>query len=105
MGSLIRQIKDPVIAGFILGKMNRGREIGIDVSVTPTSYLPESAESEVIHELVTVLGNLLENAMDALDGCDSAAIVLTFDHDDGHLRCTVSDNGQGIEPARGRAYL
>ena len=79
--------------------MNRGREIGIDVSVTPTSYLPESAESEVTHELVTVLGNLLENAMDALDGCDSAAIVLTFDHDDGHLRCTVSDNGQGIEPA------
>jgi len=99
VGSLIRQIKDPVIAGFILGKMNRGREIGIDVSVTPTSYLPESAESDVTHELVTVLGNLLENAMDALDGCDSPAIVLTFDHDEGHLRCTVSDNGRGIDPA------
>ena len=89
VGSLIRQIKDPVIAGFILGKMNRGREIGVEVSITPTSYLPESAQAEVTHELVTVLGNLLENAMDALDGLESPTIVLTFDHDDDRLRCTV----------------
>ena len=99
VGSLIRQIKDPVIAGFILGKMNRGREIGVEVSVTPTSYLPESAQAEVTHELVTVLGNLLENAMDALDGLESPTIVLTFDHDDDRLRCTVRDNGNGIDPA------
>jgi two-component system sensor histidine kinase DcuS len=99
VGSLIRQIKDPVIAGFILGKMNRGREIGVEVSITPTSYLPESAQAEVTHELVTVLGNLLENAMDALDGLESPTIVLTFDHDDSRLRCTVRDNGNGIDPA------
>lgn len=99
VGSLIRQIKDPVIAGFILGKMNRGREMGVDISVTPASYLPESAQSEVTHELVTVLGNLLENAMDALDGDDSPTIVLTFDHDNERLRCTVCDNGKGIDPA------
>ncbi|MBB6056816.1 DcuS/MalK family sensor histidine kinase [Tolumonas osonensis] len=99
VGSLIRQIKDPVIAGFILGKMNRGRELGVEISVTPTSYLPESARVEVTHELVTILGNLMENAMEALDGYDSAAIVLTFDHDEDRLRCSVSDNGKGIEPA------
>ncbi len=99
VGSLIRQIKDPVIAGFILGKMNRGRELGVDISVTPTSYLPESAQPEVTHELVTILGNLLENAMEAPDGYDSPAIVLTFDHDEDRLRCSVSDNGKGIEPA------
>jgi two-component system sensor histidine kinase DcuS len=99
VGSLIRQIKDPVIAGFILGKMNRGREVGVDVSITSTSYLPQSAQAEATHELVTVLGNLLENAMDALDGLASPAIVLTFDHDDERLRCTVRDNGNGIDPA------
>ncbi len=99
VGSLIRQIKDPVIAGFILGKMNRGRELGIDVSVTPASYLPESAQAEETHELVTVLGNLLENAMEALDGRPDPEIVLTFDYDEGRLRCTVCDNGKGIEPA------
>lgn len=99
VGSLIRQIKDPVIAGFILGKMNRGREIGVDVNITSTSYLPESSRAEVTHELVTVLGNLLENAMDALDGLPLPTIVLTFDYDNERLRCTVRDNGNGIDPA------
>ena len=37
--------------------------------------------------------------MDALDGLESPTIVLTFDHDDDRLRCTVRDNGNGIDPA------
>ena len=98
VGTLVRQIKDPVIAGFMLGKINRARELGIDLTVTEESYLPESTQPTITHELVTVLGNLLENSMEMLTGHPSAAISVALDYEDGNLMCVVKDNGDGIDP-------
>ena len=98
VGALIRQIKDPVIAGFLLGKINRAREAGITVIVTDDSYLPESSQLEQLHVLVTMLGNLLENAIDALEGVPDPTITVALDYEDGSLFCVVKDNGKGIPP-------
>ena len=68
VGGLVRRIKDPVIAGFLLGKINRAYDVGISISVTDDSFLPESTQPAQLHMLVTILGNLLENAIDALQG-------------------------------------
>lgn len=34
IGSIIRKVKSPVIAGFLLGKINRVRDLGIQLSIT-----------------------------------------------------------------------
>lgn len=96
VGALVRQIKDPVIAGFMLGKINRAGESGIQIKVTEDSYLPESLDSEQVHVLVTILGNLLENAIDALHGVPEPEITVALDYELGSLFCIVKDNGKGI---------
>lgn len=96
VGALVRQIKDPVIAGFLLGKINRANEAGIEITVTEDSYLPESMDSEQVHVLVTILGNLLENAIDALAGVENPVITVALDYEQDSLFCVVKDNGHGI---------
>ncbi|AIQ51665.1 DcuS/MalK family sensor histidine kinase [Paenibacillus sp. FSL R7-0331] len=96
IGSITRQIKDPVMAGFLLGKLSRARETGTELVLGRDSYLPEAADPQMIHELITIAGNLLDNAMDALEGQAVKEIRLSFHYDGGILRCTVWDNGPGI---------
>lgn len=96
VGALMRQIKDPVIAGFLLGKINHAREEGITLTVTEDSYLPESSQLDQLHVLVTILGNLLENAIDALTGVPEPAITVALDYEEGSLFAVVKDNGKGI---------
>ncbi len=101
IGSITRQIKDPVMAGFLLGKLSRTREAGINLILAEDCYLPESAGPHITHELITIVGNLLDNAMDALNGTENKEIHLSFLYQEGRLICTVSDNGPGIpEPIR-----
>lgn len=96
IGSIARQIKDPVMAGFLLGKLSRARETGTELVLAGDSYLPEAADPQTIHELITIAGNLLDNAMDALEGQAARKIKLAIYYEQGTLRCTVQDNGPGI---------
>ncbi|KAA8998493.1 two-component system sensor histidine kinase DcuS [Affinibrenneria salicis] len=98
IGSIIRKVKSPVIAGFLLGKINRAHDLGITLSITEDSLLPESEDMETTNELITVLGNLIENAMDALSGLENREISVSFHHQQGRLHCIVSDDGPGITP-------
>lgn len=58
--------------------------------------MPESADPQCIHELITIAGNLLDNAMEVLKGYSVKEIGLAFYYDRGHLICTVRDSGPGI---------
>lgn len=98
VGSLVKQIKDPVIAGFLLGKINRAKKAGIELTITEESYLPPSTQPAIVHELVTVMGNLLENAIEELAGCSEPAISIALDYEDSNLLCVIKDNGKGIDP-------
>ncbi|WP_083886891.1 DcuS/MalK family sensor histidine kinase [Paenibacillus sonchi] len=106
IGSITRQIKDPVMAGFLLGKLSRAREAGIELQLAEDSYLPESADPQVIHQLITIVGNLLDNAMEALEGQHMKEIELSFQYERGRLICTVRDNGPGIpQPLREQIFV
>ncbi len=98
VGALVRQIKDPVIAGFLLGKINHGIESGINIHVTDDSFLPESTQPDQLHVLVTILGNLIENAIEALGNTEDPQISVALDYEEESLYCIVCDNGPGIAP-------
>ncbi|WP_110945127.1 DcuS/MalK family sensor histidine kinase [Paenibacillus phocaensis] len=95
-GVLVKQVKDPVMAGFLLGKLSRAREAGAKMSIREEGMLPECADAETAHELVTIVGNLLENALEAEPGDDNKQISIGFSHECFHLTVTVTDNGAGI---------
>ncbi|EAX48014.1 signal transduction histidine kinase regulating citrate/malate metabolism [Thermosinus carboxydivorans Nor1] len=94
------RIRDHVMAGFLLSKLSRARELGVEMTITATSYLPEPADDNVIHELVTITGNLIDNAFDAVAFAQRKNVSISFDYDAGAelLSITVTDTGKGIAP-------
>lgn len=96
IGLIMRQVRDPVIAGFLLGKMSRARELGIRLLLSETSFLPESEHSTTAHQLITILGNLIDNAMEALSNEKDGMVQVDFRDDEGMLMIKVINNGPGI---------
>ncbi len=96
VGSVIRRIKDPVLAGFILGKISRGRELNVLLELQEDSNLPEAASEETVHDLITILGNLIDNAMESLQDAAEKNIRLELTHQDGCLTARIFDSGPGI---------
>lgn len=96
VGFIARHIKDPVLAGFILGKMSYAREVGAKLVLFEESFLPEPADPEMIHELVTVFGNLVDNALEAVVDSPLKRIDVNFSYEDGVIILEVSDTGPGI---------
>lgn len=66
MGFVTKKIQDPVLAGFLIGKLSFARESGASLSFDCVSKLPMPADSEITHELITIIGNLFDNAMEAI---------------------------------------
>ncbi|KZL89552.1 DcuS/MalK family sensor histidine kinase [Clostridium magnum] len=96
VGFVIRHIKDPVLAGFILGKISYSREIGVQFVLSEECFVPEPEENEITHEIATILGNLVDNAMDAVKDYKDKIVNLTLVYEDDILTIEVSDSGPGI---------
>ena len=97
VGFVIRHIKDPALAGFILGKLSYARENNIDFVLSEESFVPEPKDSQITHELVTIIGNLVDNAMDAVKDCTKKFINLDLIYNEEHLYIKVEDTGIGIK--------
>lgn len=100
IGSLLGKIKSPVIAGFLLSKINRTSDAGHKLLISHDSQLPESHNENQVAVLITVLGNLIENALDALGEQPGGEISVSLYYRNGWLHCEVNDDGPGIEPER-----
>lgn len=100
IGAIQGKIKSPVIAGFLLGKINRAKEAGFTLTLADECQLPDCTNEEQVAVLITVLGNLIENALDAMTGQREGEISLLLHYQNGWLSCEVSDDGPGIDPVR-----
>ncbi|KZR33304.1 sensor histidine kinase [Enterobacter genomosp. S] len=100
IGAIQRKVKSPIIAGFLLGKINRAKEAGVTLTLAEESQLPDSTNEEQVAVLITVLGNLIENALDAMEGQPEGEIGLLLHYQNGWLSGEVSDDGPGIDPER-----
>ncbi|MGH1526450.1 ATP-binding protein [Leifsonia sp. L25] len=90
----------PAVAALLLGKVAQAAERGVDLQVAVDERLPDSLLSAV--DLVTLVGNLVDNAIDAAaenPGSPWVRVELTADPDGGMLELTVADSGAGVDPA------
>lgn len=94
---LAESVPDPVVAGVILGKYNRACELKIGLEFDEQNSfaaLPVEMEREL---LVTILGNLLDNAFDAVREKGEVKLVRLYLTDLGpDLVIEVEDSGTGI---------
>lgn len=95
---IVTRMKDITLAGFILGKISRSRELDIDFSLSDESELRNELEVPSVHDLVLIVGNIVENAFDALANFEGERIVslsiLDFDKE---IVITVEDSGPGMD--------
>lgn len=87
-------ITDPEVTALLLAKTVIGREKDIEVALDPESaYAP--GDARMTADLVTILGNLVDNALEAV-GHDGRIEVLVASDDDGAVVVEVHDDGPGI---------
>lgn len=90
------RIESPQLAALLLAKITVAAEQQISLVVTDDSHLSASPDHE--RTLLTVVGNLIDNAIDAVCEQDGPReIVITMQEVDG-VRVIVRDNGPGIPP-------
>jgi two-component system, CitB family, sensor histidine kinase DctS len=99
-GTLIRflnqRIKNESLAGLLLSKVGRGKELGIKVAIDKESRLEVFPEHLDQHDLVMILGNLIENAFDSLSGISNGRIDVSIAQDSEVCAILVEDNGSGM---------
>ena len=95
---LAQRIKLDRLKGLLLGKIRRGKEMGIEMKVDPDSYLSSLPSLLDEHDLVVLLGNFIENSFYALkemsDEPKLIHIYLKEDPETFHIE--IEDNGTGM---------
>lgn len=90
------KIKDVSIAALILSKYSKCEEARIKLIIDDSSRinkLPQYMESE---ELVSVIGNLIENSIDAVKNDGTGEIFMKIFEEDEKMKIIIKDNGEGI---------
>ncbi|MFV0574708.1 MAG: ATP-binding protein [Vibrio sp.] len=94
------QIRLPQVAGLLLGKALRAKELGLNLQLDPTCQLHALPPRLTETELCAILGNLIDNAFESTQrNPTSNKIIHVFITDAGQdWVIEVTDNGTGIDP-------
>ncbi|AJP03886.1 histidine kinase [Streptomyces cyaneogriseus subsp. noncyanogenus] len=99
---VVAAVGEPVLAALLLGKTAQANERGVELVVSPDSRLDDGLlpPSLPARDLVTILGNLIDNALDAAQGSERARVTVTACTRAGaELVLRVADTGTGVDPA------
>lgn len=96
VGTIAHHLKDAVFAGFMIGKISYAREAHVELSVSCETEIPKPENPEVTHELITIAGNIIDNAIDNVADKESGHIQASFSYIDDLLTMAITDNGTGI---------
>ena len=98
---LAKAVPYPVLAAFIIGKYNHAQELRIEFEIDPDSQLKDVPSELSREKLVTILGNLIDNAFDAaLQGENQTKVKLSMTDAGNDLVFEIEDSGTGIPTER-----
>ncbi|WP_186785224.1 sensor histidine kinase [Streptomyces misionensis] len=93
---ITEKIHDPLLAALLVGKATVAAERGVALWVSERSRLPDRLVDP--RGLVTVVGNLVDNALDAVAGTPHARVEVELRTDGRTVVLRVRDTGPGIPP-------
>ncbi|MEU5255358.1 sensor histidine kinase [Streptomyces longwoodensis] len=105
---VVAAVSEPVLAALLLGKTAQANERGVELVVSGDSRLDDGVlpASLSARDLVTILGNLIDNAVDAAQGSTRARVTVTAYATEptagaggagGELVLKVADTGPGVD--------
>jgi two-component system, CitB family, sensor kinase len=95
---VVTAVDEPVLAAVLLGKSAQAQERGIDFTVDADSRVSDLAIEP--SAVVTMVGNLVDNAMDAAAETEPPhRVAIRVVADQERFRLTVDDSGPGLSPA------
>ncbi|MFJ3135872.1 ATP-binding protein [Streptomyces sp. NPDC102359] len=92
------KIRDPLLAALLVGKATVAAERGAALRLSDRTSLPDRLVDP--RGLVTVVGNLVDNALDAVAGTPDARVEVELRAEDRTAVLVVRDTGPGIPPER-----
>ena len=96
------RLDDPAVAALVVAKASRADELGIAFTLAEGAELAQH-DAELSADVVTVIGNLLDNAFDAAG--PGGRVVLDVDDDGERISVEVRDSGGGVaEEHLGRIF-
>lgn len=92
--SITTRIHDPAVAALLIAKTSLAAEVDVRLTLDPASHL-RPLEPAMSTDVITVVGNLVDNALDASRHTDDRAITVAID-DARDLTIDVTDSGPGV---------
>lgn len=92
--AVTQHISDPAVAALLIAKTSLAAENGVELALTDDSHLA-ALDPALATDVITLLGNLIDNAVDVSVGSAPAQVWVRVD-DAAGLLLAVSDSGPGV---------
>lgn len=92
--AVTQRISDPAVAALLIAKTSLAAESGVALTLDPTSHLTP-LDPALATDVITLLGNLIDNAVEVSVGSPDARVSVAIDDLDG-LAISVLDSGPGV---------
>jgi sensor histidine kinase regulating citrate/malate metabolism len=90
-------VAEPALTALLLGKAAQASERGIDFRIADDAVWPQDAAP--VRDVVTIVGNLIDNAFDAVTSeSGERRVEVSSRLDAGHVVLSVADSGPGLPP-------
>ena len=92
--AVTQRISDPAVAALLIAKTTLAAEGGVSLEIGPESHLG-ALDPALATDVITLLGNLIDNAVEVSVGADPSNVAVTIKDHDG-LTISVADSGPGV---------
>jgi two-component system CitB family sensor kinase len=93
---VVGSVADPVVSALLLGKTAQAAERGVQLRIDDDTEVTDLPVDQ--RDAVTILGNLIDNALDAVSEAPQRVVVVALTGSTDALHLRVSDSGAGLPP-------
>ncbi|MFG3498191.1 ATP-binding protein [Streptomyces sp. NPDC047928] len=97
------KVRDPLVAALLVGKATVAAERGVALRIAPGTLLPDRLVEP--RELVTMVGNLVDNALDAAVGSPDPLVEVELSAEGRTAVLRVADSGPGVPAGQREAVF
>jgi two-component system CitB family sensor kinase len=90
-------IEDPAVAALLIAKASQAGERGIQLRISDGTRL-DRVDERLSADLATVVGNLVDNALDAIGYAPDGWVAVEVAQQNSRVRVVVRDSGPGVAP-------
>ncbi|MDO6476716.1 sensor histidine kinase [Alteromonas sp. 1_MG-2023] len=100
--SLVGRVQTPVLAALLFGKYHKAQEGNVALDISPDTQLSVINDKHLLECLVSIFGNLIDNAIEASQRASShrpAKVSVSLEEMGNNIVFDVEDSGDGIPAA------